>query len=176
MPAAEALRIERLDAQHERLDFDCGEPALNDFLHRQAGQLARKGYGKTYVALGEDKREVIGFLTLSVGQLEASYLSPELKLPRYPAPVMRIGRLAVSLKAQGCGVGQQLMSFALQLSMEFSQRAGLYAVLVEAKHEKAKVFYQNLGFIATRENPLCLYLPISTLQKVGSQKTGSIQP
>lgn len=167
MPSGTDVLIERLSAQHERTGFDCGEPLLNDFLQRQAGQLARKGYGKTYVALNDDKRTVIGFLTLSVGQLETIYLAPSLKLPRYPAPVMRIGRLAVSLKAQGCGVGQQLMCFALQLSMEFSHRAGLYAVLVEAKHEKAKAFYEKLGFIAARENPLYLYLPVSTLQKIG---------
>ena len=175
MATTAQVLIERLSAQHERAGFDCGEPLLNDFLQRQAGQIARKGYGKTYVALGEDKRNVIGFLTLSVVQLEASYLSPELKLPRYPAPIMRIGRLAVSQKAQGCGVAQRLMSFALQLSLEFSHHAGLYAVLVEAKHDKAKAFYEKLGFIATRENPLCLYLPLSTLQKIGSQKMGSIQ-
>jgi GNAT superfamily N-acetyltransferase len=170
MPAAAHVLIERLSAQHQRADFDCGEPLLNDFLLRQAGQLARKGYGKTYVALKDDKCTVIGFLTLSVGQIEATYLSPDLKLPRYPAPVMRIGRLAVSLNTQGCGVGQQLMSFALQLSIEFSHRAGLYAVSLEAKHEKAKVFYEKLGFIATRENPLFLYLPLSILQKIGSNK------
>ena len=158
--------IERLCVQHQRGDFDCGEPVLNDFLQRQAGQLARKGYGKTYVALNDGNNTIIGFLTLSVGQLEAANLSPHLKLPRYPAPVMRIGRLAVSLKAQGQGVGQQLMAFALRLSLEFSRQVGLYAVLVEAKHAKAKAFYEALGFVATLDNPLLLYLPMSTLQKM----------
>ena len=166
MPIASRVVIEKLNAQHQRGDFDCGEPMLNDFLQRQSGQLARKGYGKTYVALNNDRRTVIGFLTLSVGQLEATYLSPDLKLPRYPAPVMRIGRLAVSVKAQGHGVGQHLMAFALRISLEFSQQAGLYAVLVEAKHSKAKAFYEKLGFVATRDNPLLLYLPISILQKM----------
>ena len=168
MPIAAYVLIERLSAQHQRRDFECGEPLLNDFLQRQAGQLARKGYGKTYVALNDDKRTVIGFLTLSVGQLEAAHLPPDLKLPRYPAPIMRIGRLAVSLRAQGNGVGQHLMAFALRMSLEFSQQVGLYAVLVEAKHAKAKAFYEKLGFVATCDNPLCLYLPISILQKIGS--------
>lgn len=170
MPIAAYVVIERLSAQHQRSDFDCGEPLLNDFLQREAGQLARKGYGKTYVALNDDKRTVIGFLTLSVGQLEATYLSPDLKLPRSPAPVMRIGRLAVSLKAQGHGVGQHLMAFALRLSLEFSQQVGLYAVLVEAKHAKVKAFYETLGFVATLDNPLRLYLPISILKKNDSNQ------
>ena len=36
---------------------------------------------------------------------------------------------------------------------------------IDAKHEKAKVFYEALGFTATLDDSLCLYLPISTLQK-----------
>ena len=57
------------------------------------------------------------------------------------------------------------MSFTLQLALEFSQQIGVYAVVVDAKHEKAKVFYEALGFTATLDDSLCLYLPISTLQK-----------
>ena len=165
MSLADRVLIERLSAQHQRGDFDCGEPLLNDFLQRQAGQLARKGYGKTYVALKDGNRTVIGFLTLSVGQLKAAYLPPHLKLLRYPTPVMRIGRLAVSVTAQGQGVGQHLIAFALRLSLEFSRQAGLYAVLVEAKHAKAGAFYETLGFTPTLDNPLLLYLPMSMLQK-----------
>lgn len=159
------IAIELLAAQHERGGFDCGESALNEFLQRQSGQLARKGYGKTYVALAEDGVRVVGFVTLSVGQVETANLPPSLKLPRYPAPVLRIGRLAVDRTAQGQGIGQQLMAFALQLSLEFSQQVGLYAVIVDAKHDKAKAFYTALGFKATLDDPLCLYLPINTIEK-----------
>lgn len=160
------VSIERLNAQHQRSGFDCGDPLLNDFLQRQAGQVARRGYGKTYVALADAGLDVLGFITLSVGQPASAHLPQNLKLPRYPAPVLRIGRLAVDLAAQGQGVGQQLMSFALQLSLEFSHQVGLYAVLVEAKQNRVKAFYEALGFIATLDDPLCLYLPISTLQKL----------
>ncbi len=158
--------IELLASQHERGGFDCGESALNEFLQRQSGQLARKGYGKTYVALAADGIKVLGFVTLSVGQVETTHLPPTLKLPRYPAPVLRIGRLGVDRTAQGQGIGQQLMAFALQLSLEFSEQVGLYAVIVDAKHDKAKAFYTTLGFKATLDDPLCLYLPIAMLKAV----------
>lgn len=158
--------IALLAAQHVRSGFDCGDGALNDFLQRQSGQLARKGYGKTYVALAADGVKVIGFVTLSVGQVETTQLPSSLKLSRYPAPVLRIGRLAVDRAAQGQGVGQQLMAFALQLSLEFSQQVGLYAVTVDAKYEQAKAFYTALGFTATLDDPLCLYLPIATLKAI----------
>ena len=159
------VRIERLAARHQRAGFDCGEPALNDFLQRQAGQLERRGFGKTYVALAPDGIQVVGFVTLSGGQVEAQTLPPHLKLPRYPAPILRIGRLAVDRQQQGQGTGQHLMSFALQLALEFSQQVGLFAVVVDAKNEQAKAFYTSLGFVATLGDPQCLYLPLATLEK-----------
>jgi GNAT superfamily N-acetyltransferase len=79
--------------------------------------------------------------------------------------MLRIGRLAVRLSHQGQGVGQDLLAFALRLAVEFSQRVGLYAVVVDAKNDKAKAFYVKLGFIACVDNPLCLYLPIATLER-----------
>ena len=48
------LSVQLLDKRHRRENFDCGDPALNEFLLRQAGQQQRRGFGKTYVALAED--------------------------------------------------------------------------------------------------------------------------
>ena len=157
--------IHLLGAQHRREGFDCGEAALNDFLVRQAGQQQRRGFGKTYVALADDGITVSGFVTLSAGQIATASLPDQSRLPRYPAPMLRIGRLAVNLSHQGQGVGQDLLAFALQLAVEFSGRVGLYAVVVDAKHDKARAFYAKLGFIACVDNPLCLYLPIATIER-----------
>ena len=159
------LAIELLAAQHQRQGFDCGEPELNDFLQRQAGQLGRKGFGKTYVALAADGLRVTGFVTLSAGQAQTHSLPAHLKLPRYPVPILRVGRLAVDRSAQGQGTGQQLMAFALQLALDFSKNVGLYAVVIDAKHDQIKAYYQAMGFQATLDDPLCLYLPLSVLEK-----------
>lgn len=157
--------IQLLGAEHRREGFDCGDVALNEFLLRQAGQQQRRGFGKTYVALAEDGVTVTGYVTVSAGQVATTSLPAQLKLPRYPAPMLRIGRLAVDVHHQGEGIGQDLLAFALRLAVEFSQRVGLYAVVVDAKHDKAKAFYVKLGFIACTDNPLCLYLPIATLEQ-----------
>lgn len=157
------VRVERLAGCHQRAGFDCGEPALNDFLQRQASQLNRKGYGRIYVALAEDGATVAGFVTVGAGQVQARQFPTNLKLPRYPAPVLRVGRLAVATSEQGRGIGQQLMAFALQLAFSFSQQVGLYAVIVDAKHDKARLFYETLGFTSTLDDPLCLYLPMTCI-------------
>lgn len=57
------------------------------------------------------------------------------------------------------------MRLALRLAVEFSRRVGPYAVVVDAKHGKAKAHYRKLGFIDCVDNPLCLYLPIATLEQ-----------
>ena len=160
--------IERLAAHHVRVGFDCGEGALNDFLLRQAGQLQRRGFGKTYVALADDGVTITGYVSVSAGQVATMQLPEGLKLPRYPAPMLRVGRLAVDVRHQGCGIGRDLLAFALQLALEFSQQVGLYAVLVEAKNNKVKAFYTRLGFIETADDPLCLFLPIATLAQIKS--------
>ena len=162
------IAVQLLGAEHRREGFDCGDAALNDFLLRQAGQQQRRGFGKTYVALACDGVSVIGFVTVSAGQVATSALSSQAKLPRYPAPVLRIGRLAVDARHQGKGVGQDLLAFVLRLAVEFSQRVGLYAVVVDAKHDKAKAFYVKLGFIVCVDNPLCLYLPVATLERAAA--------
>jgi len=158
------LRIGALAAHHDRHNFDCGEPALNAFLQRQANQLNRKGFGKTYVALADDGITVVGFVTVSAGQAQTEKLPVHLKLPRYPASVLRVGWLAVDARAQGRGIGRQLMAFALQLAFDFSRQVGLYAVIVDAKHDKARLFYEGLGFSPTLDDPLCLFLPIAMVQ------------
>lgn len=157
--------IQLLVKQHNRNGFDCGETALNEFLQSQAGQQQQRGFGKTYVAIANDGATVIGFVTVSAGQIATASISAQAKLPRYPAPILRIGRLAVDVRHQGKGIGQDLLAFALRLVVEFSQRVGLYAVVVDAKHDKAKAFYTKLGFIACVDNPLCLYLPLATLEQ-----------
>jgi len=157
--------IQLLGAKHRREGFDCGDAALNDFLLRQAGQQQRRGFGKTYVALAEDGVTVTGYVTVSAGQVATTSLPAQLRLPRYPAPMLRIGRLAVDVRHQGAGIGRDLLAFALRLAVEFSQRVGLYAVVVDAKHDQAKAFYVKLGFIACADNPLCLYLPVATLEQ-----------
>ena len=158
------MRIELLDSQHDRSNFDCGNHALNDFLQRHAGQQHRRGIGKTYVAL-EVLGAVQGFVTVSAGNVATAALPGSLKLPRYPVPILRIGRLAVDLRNRGTGIGHELLSFALHLAMEVSEKIGLYAVVVDAKDDKAAEFYRRHGFSASLDDQYCLFIPLVWLTK-----------
>lgn len=156
-------RIESLDARHKRATFDCGNAVLNDFLRRYARQQQSRNLNRSYVAVRENDDHVAGFYTVSASSIGFAELDAALKLPRYPIPVMRIGRLAVDLEFQRQGLGEKLLADALRLSAAAAAKIGIYAVVIDAKHEKAANFYRRLGFLECREMPLTLYLPVATL-------------
>ena len=104
-------------------------------------------------------------MPVGVGQVGASSFPAQLKLPRYPVPVLRIGRLAVDRRAQGRQLGHQLTRFALKLALELAERVGIHAVVVDAKGEGARVFYERLGFTPFNDSPLSLFLSIATLRR-----------
>ena len=95
--------IDPLVTLHDREDFDCGESSLNDYLKLYARQNDSRGLGKTFVATLPDDKKVVGYYTLSSGAVHFEKV-PD-KLPRYPVPVVHLGRLAVDKTTIGHGLG-----------------------------------------------------------------------
>ena len=165
MPA----RIELLTAGHRRDEFDCGEPALNDFLRRYPRQQAERDFSRTYVAVANDGERILGFHAVSTGAIDFRNWPPGLRLPRYPVPVARIGRLAVDVSAQGSGVGAALLDHALRLSATMVERIGLHGVVVDAKHPKATTFYAHYGFQPFSDDGLSMFLMMSVIRRLVSE-------
>ena len=157
-----------LAATHRRDEFDCDDSALNDFLRRYARQQQQRDFSRTYVLLAEDAVSVVAFVSVSAGQAGTASFPAHLKLPRYPVPVFRIGRLAVDQRMQGRQLGRQLTRFALGLALELSGRVGIHAIVVDAKNDAALEFYKRLGFVAFSDAPLSLFLPIATLRQASN--------
>ncbi|WP_343068560.1 hypothetical protein [Methylobacterium brachythecii] len=79
-------------------------------------------------------------------------------------PVSIIGRLAVDRREAGRGLGADLLSDALRRIAIASQSIGIGAVLVHAKSEEAKTFYQRRAeFLEYPASSRALFLPIDTL-------------
>ena len=159
------MEIEPLTSQHDRSAFDCGEQSLNDYLQHYARQNDQRGLGRTYVLVLPGQKEVLGYYTISSGYVTFDTV-PE-KLPRYPIPVVHLGRLAVDLRMQGRGAGKMLLVDALRRSVRVSEYLGIYAVEVRALHERARSFYLKYGFASLQDDPSHLYLPLKTLRKTG---------
>jgi GNAT superfamily N-acetyltransferase len=160
------LTIAPLGKQHDRNSFDCGEPSLNDYLYRYASQDIRRRVNRVFVASPPDApRQVIGYYSLSAGGLDAAEL-PEgfrRRLPRYPVPVVLLGRLAIAKSHQGEGLGSILLADALQRIAQASQVMAVYAVVVDALSDRAAEFYQQFGFIPLPSQPLKLFLPLDSV-------------
>jgi GNAT superfamily N-acetyltransferase len=91
---------------------------------------------------------VKGFYTLSMADVPARELPVEqgAGLPKYPLPVVLIGRLAVELRAQGHGIGQRLLVDALARTAAAAQHVAFVGVIVDAKNAAAVSFYERFGF------------------------------
>ncbi len=159
----ELLLGDWIDLGYERSSFDCGVPALNEFLHKYAQQQSKKGVSTVYVLIDQSTpSEILGYYSLSAAQVESTRLSApaQKKLPRYPIPCFRMGRLACSKAHQGKGLGRILLGLAVERSLQARKQVAAYALLVDAKYESAARFYQHYGFAALLDAPLSLYLPL----------------
>ncbi len=163
-------RITPLARTHDREAFNSGSPALDDYLKKYARQNADLDYGRTFVLLKGDRPRVFGYYTLSGAAVAREHLPPDesRRLPRYPAPVAHLGRLARDQEIKGQGLGSLLLADALRRAHRVSKDLALYAVDALAKDARAKAFYRAHGFRELLDDPLHLYLSMKTIAKLFS--------
>ena len=158
------LEEHALDARlHDRSGFQCGEPALDEYLRKYAVQQSAKGLCSIFVLIDDaSPSKILGFYTLSAAQIGTDQLSDseKKKLPRYPIPCFRMGRLARSIEHRGGGIGAVLMGLAVDRCVKARMHVGAYALLADAKSEEASAFYQQYGFKVCLDSPMALYLPL----------------
>jgi GNAT superfamily N-acetyltransferase len=159
------FRIEKLTKTHPLESFDCNEDALNRFLQRFALANAQANSGQTYVGLADDA--VIGFYTLVVGEVRFDDAPERLTkgVARHPVPLMLLARLAVHKDWQGKGIGAGLLKNAMQRTVQASDIAGIRALAVHAKDDKARAFYERFDFVQSPTDPLHLFLLIKDLRQ-----------
>jgi GNAT superfamily N-acetyltransferase len=154
-----------LDSSFNKQDFDCGQPTLNDYLKKYALQNMKKGYSMTFVVTVAESKEVVGYYCTSASSIEFANLPESLKkgLPKYPAPAMLIGQLAVDRKVQGQGLGETLLMHALSRAVRVSQEMAIFAVCVDALDLPSRQFYLKYGFVPFQDVELSLILPMKTI-------------
>jgi GNAT superfamily N-acetyltransferase len=154
-------------AGHDRNSFSCGVPELDEYLHRQAGQDAKRKVAAPFVMVDEERR-VLGYYTLSAYGVRVAELPPDLarKLPKYPLiPATLLGRLAVSKEHQGQKLGTLLLMDALYRSWKNSVQVASIGVIAEAIDDAARDFYLHHEFIALVEHPHKLFIAMRTIEQ-----------
>ena len=154
------MQVLPLTGSHEREGFDCGRQELNDWLRQVARQHQDKGLSKTFVAIAEEMPDrICGYYALTLAELEYRHLPQawRKKLPRR-IPGVRLGRLAVDRQFQNKGLGKLLLVDALGRARRIYSEAGGIGLFVDAIDEQTALYYQQLGFAASPDNPLLLFL------------------
>jgi GNAT superfamily N-acetyltransferase len=171
------MEIRALREGDDRSEFRSGDPDLDRFIHKFAGQNQFRHYlGVTYVAV-EDGR-IFGYATVAPGHIEIEDLpaAARKRLPRYPLPVLRLARLAVEQVARGQGLGRRLLRFVLELALQMARDYGCIGVAVDAKPDAVE-FYKQFGFISidvvegqsdARPAPIPMFLAIRAIQDASS--------
>ena len=114
---------------------------------------------------------MIGYYTLSALSIELMSLPDRLsrRLPRHPVPCALIGRLAVDQSCHGIGLGQLLLADAIKRIVTVSDSVAMHAVIVDARNEAARAFYERFGFTPLPNNPMRLFLPLGAV-RLGKQE------
>ena len=157
------LVFEPLGPQHDRSGFACGEPALDEWLRRRAGQDERRNVARVFVAV-DHELGLVGFYSVSAFTLELPELPEAIarKLPRYGlVPAALIGRLARDERMHGRGLGGLLLADAVRRILAASRTLTVFAIVVDAKDERAAAFYAGFGFRRFPLHPGRLFLPVS---------------
>lgn len=110
---------------------------------------------------------IAGYYTLSSTSVKLADLPAEIarRLPRYPlVPATLLGRLAVDLRYRGGGYGRYLLADALGRIVR--SEIASFAVIVEAKDEAARRFYERESFLRFPDQAMKLFRPKADIVKL----------
>ena len=163
---SETRTIEKLRKEHVLSAFDCGQSDLNTWLQKYALQNQGSSSAQTYVGLINEK--VVGFYSLSVGQVEYAEAPERVQkgLARHPVPIMLLARLAVHKDLQGKGIGKGLLKDAVLRTMQAADIAGIRALAVHAKDDQARRYYEQFDFTSSPTDPLHLLALLKDLRRM----------
>lgn len=158
--------IENLRRDHSLDNFDCGKEELNRFLKRHALTSQASDSARTYVLA--DGLVVKGYYSLSAGTVTHEEATERIRkgLARHPIPVILLARLAVDVSLQGKKIGPGLLKDALRRAAHAADTIGARAVLVHAKDDNAKGFYEHFSFEPSPSDPYHLMLIMKDLRRI----------
>ncbi|MCI1278367.1 MAG: GNAT family N-acetyltransferase [Nitrospira sp.] len=89
-------------------------------------------------------------------------------LGKHSIPIMLLARLAVDLRWQKKGVGAALLKDATLRTLQAADIAGIRALVVHAKDDSARTFYERFDFLPSPSDPLHLFILLKDILKIVS--------
>ena len=162
------LRIEHFDpARHNRAGFSCGVERLDNFLKLNAKKQQKDDMTRVYVAVEDGSVDILGYHAINLGMMDVSELT---KRPRGAPdhgelPILFLGQVAVSVDAQGQGLGSILMYHVFAKADAIAQKAGCFAVVLDVMSDGDETAYQRridwyaaFGFQSFASNPSRMFM------------------
>jgi ribosomal protein S18 acetylase RimI-like enzyme len=153
--------------RHDREQFDSGEPVLDEWLRKYAGQNRRRDTAATWVVADVDD-VIIAYASVAMTGIDRSAaLEAVAKGAPDPVPALLLGRLAVDRRHGNLGIGTALTAHVLATAVELNEKAACRAVVVTALNTSARGWWERLGFHPfdpDEPNQLDLHLLTSEIQ------------
>ena len=158
--------VKKLKREHLLDGFDCGKEDLNRFLKRQAWSNQQAHSAQTCVLAKE--LSVYGYYSPAAGSVTHEEATERVKkgLARHPIPVILLARLAVDVSLKGKGIGPALLKDALLRVASAADTVGARALLVHARDDNAKGFYQHFDFEPSQSDPYHLLVIMKDLLRM----------
>jgi predicted GNAT family N-acyltransferase len=157
-----------LSTQHNRESFESGTDLLDRYFKQQAKQDVKRKLLACFVYESTEKKEIIGYYTLSSASIAQEIIPQEYKKSLQKSyssiPVILLGRIAIDKKSQGTGVGKMLLIDALKRCYQSSQTLDCFAVVIDPIDENASNFYDMFGFIELPSSQK-MFLSMKTIQQ-----------
>jgi GNAT superfamily N-acetyltransferase len=148
---------ELLAGEHRLEGFDCGSRALNDWLVRRALRNQSSGTSRTWVAVEVETGQVVAFYASSTASILRSS-APKRMGRNQPEemPAVLLARMGVDSRHQGRGLGAALLKHFMLKAIEVAQSVDVRMLLIHAKDDNAKSFYEHYGFVESPLDPLVM--------------------
>lgn len=146
------LSLIRLSPASPRKAFDCGDPDLNEFFHKDSIDYAVQLLAVTYAL--ETENETTAFFSVLNDRIhreavaKAAFRKIRKNIPKQKQlnsyPAVKVGRFAVSEKYKRQRIGTELMDFIKGFFIDLNN-TGCRFITVDA-YPQAVAFYLNNGF------------------------------
>jgi len=152
---------ERLTTRHDLDAFDCGVPALNDWLQRTA--LTAQAKGVTVTDVWSDAGRVVASYSVSPTAVVSDGLPRGASTGLDVIPGFLLGRLALDRSLHRRGLGERLLVHALERIVRAADEGCGRVVVVDAIDDAAAGFYEHRGFVPI-DGGRRLYIKVSTVR------------
>lgn len=148
---------EPFSEEHDVAAFDCGKPALDNWLRTRALSNQKKGF--TAVMVVHDAGRVVGYYGLAPTAVVPAIMPRSIRTgqPPDPVPCLLLGQLATDGAYAGRGIGTGLIKHALTRCVAAASLIGGRALLVNAVDDDAAAFWRRRGFLPSRDDGLLLF-------------------